>query len=77
MLFRSQEESAVRMQHNAYLEHNRMKSANLKADLDALRANGMNIGLMYEGNGALGAAGAYKIVVEYIETELTDGTYTD
>lgn len=27
--------------------------------------------------GALGAAGAYKIVVEYIETELTDGTYTD
>ena len=24
-----------------------------------------------------GAAGAYKIVVEYIETELTDGTYTD
>ena len=27
--------------------------------------------------GALGAACAYKIVVEYIETELTDGTYTD
>lgn len=27
--------------------------------------------------GVLGAAGAYKIVVEYIETELTDGTYTD
>ena len=26
---------------------------------------------------ALGAAGAFKIVVEYIETELTDGTYTD
>ena len=49
-----QEESAVRMQHNAYLEHNRMKSANLKADLDALRKNGMNIGLMYEGNGAGG-----------------------
>lgn len=27
--------------------------------------------------GVLGAAGSYKIVVEYIETELTDGTYTD
>lgn len=26
---------------------------------------------------ALGAACSYKIVVEYIETELTDGTYTD
>ena len=46
-----QEESTVRMQHNAYLEHNRMKSANLKADLDALRKNGMNVGLMYGGSG--------------------------
>ena len=49
-----QEESAVRMQHNAYLEHNRMKEANLKADLDALRKNGMNVGLMYNGSGAGG-----------------------
>ena len=49
-----QEESAIRMQHNAYLEHNRMKEANLKADLDALRKNGMNIGLMYKGSGAGG-----------------------
>ena len=49
-----QEESAIRMQHNAYLEHNRMKSANLKADLDELRKNGMNVGLMYGGSGAGG-----------------------
>lgn len=26
---------------------------------------------------ALGGAAAFKVVVEYIETELTDGTYTD
>ena len=42
------------MQHNAYSEHNRMKRANLKADLDELRENGMNVGLMYGGSGAGG-----------------------
>ena len=49
-----QEASQVRMLHNQYVEHNKMKSANLKADIDAYKENGMNVGLIYGGSGAGG-----------------------
>lgn len=40
-------------------------------------ATGGTVSVVAGAGGVLGAAGAFKIVVEYIETELTDGTYTD
>ena len=49
-----QEASQKRMLHNQYVEHNKMKSANLKADIDAYKENGMNVGLIYGGSGAGG-----------------------
>ena len=49
-----QEASQVRMLHNQYVEHNKMKSANLKADIEAYKKNGMNVGLIYGGSGAGG-----------------------
>ena len=35
-----QEASQKRMLHNQYVEHNKMKSENLKADIDAYKENG-------------------------------------
>ena len=40
-------------------------------------ATGGTVSVIAGAGGVLGAAGAFKIVVEYIETELTDGTYTE
>ncbi len=40
-------------------------------------ATGGLVSVVAGAGGSLGGAAAFKIVVEYIETELTDGAYTD